>query len=111
MNGGMEATENILDRLKSLERAFSPANVAAVAFHLGDQASLSLDNRFAVRQMPLNRLQAVARPAGIRSRDSPGTVERMVMVAFSPSPLKKAATPYKSNSCSSGVIQRGPRPN
>jgi hypothetical protein len=61
MNGGMEAIENILDRLISLERTFGPANVAAVAFHLGDQASLSLDNRLAVRQMPLNRFQAVAR--------------------------------------------------
>jgi hypothetical protein len=61
MNGGLEAMENILDRLISPERSFSRANVAAGAFHLGDQASLSLDNRFAVRQMPLNRLQAVAR--------------------------------------------------
>jgi hypothetical protein len=60
MNGGMEAMENILDQLVSLERTFSPANVAAGAFHLVDQASLSLDNRFAVHHMPLDRLQAVA---------------------------------------------------
>jgi hypothetical protein len=33
-----------------------------------------------------------------------------LMVPFSPAPLKKAETRYKSNSRSSGVIQRGPLP-